>query len=74
MPEPNTALPMIDSSVSFSETVGLRRWASTEMPKNVAPRIVAIHIKVWAAFFGSGLRNAGHAVGDRLDAGERDGA
>ena len=50
---------MIESRVSFSDTVGRRRCASTEMPKNVAPRIVDIQMSVRAAFLGSGARNAG---------------
>ena len=50
---------MIDSSVSFSLTVGLRRLASTDSPRKKLPRIRPITISVDAALRDSGFLNAG---------------
>ena len=51
---------------------GARWWASTEMPKNSVPRMNAIHTSVVGRVLRLGPPERGHAVGDRLDAGERD--
>ena len=45
--------------------------ARNEMPRNMMPRQVPITMRVERAFFHSGFLNAGHAVGDGLDAGHR---
>ena len=50
---------MIDSSVSFSLTVGLRRFDNTEIPRKKLPRINPITISVEAALRDSGFLNAG---------------
>src|SRR4051812_25037457 len=59
VPLPNTADAITDSSVSVSVGYAWRRWASSEMAKKNVPRITPIHVRVIAAFFDSGLRNAG---------------
>ncbi len=38
VPLPNTARPMTDSNVSFSDGTGARWWASTAMPKKYDAR------------------------------------
>ena len=50
---------MIDSSVSFSLTVGFSRLASTDSPRKKLPRITPITISVVAALCDSGFLNAG---------------
>ncbi len=50
---------MIDSSVSFSLTVGFSRLASTDKPRKKLPRMTPMTIKVVAALCDSGFLNAG---------------
>ncbi len=59
MPEPNTSLPMMDRSVSFSDAVGLSRLASSARPKKAVPRMMAIDISVRAALRLWGFWKAG---------------
>ena len=49
---------MIDRIVWSGLSVGRSRTASTAMPRNSPPRIVATHVSVIAALRDSGLRNA----------------
>ena len=49
-----------------------KAWATIVIPMKITPSRMAIVIIVLAAFFASGFLNAGHAVGDRLDAGQGD--
>ena len=58
-PSPRTALPMIDNSVSSSLTVGLINFASNDSPKKNPPRTPPMTIRVVAALWLSGFRNAG---------------
>src|SRR3954453_14024345 len=59
VPLPNTARPITDNSVSLSDGTGPRGGASTAMAKKHEPRIAPMIVSVVAAFFDSGLRNAG---------------
>ena len=53
---------------------GARRWASTDTPKNSVPRMSAHPHQRRGRVLRLRPAERGHAVGDRLDAGERDGA
>src|SRR5258708_36375867 len=56
---PNTCFPISENTVTLSLGYGCRWCARIETPKKSVPRIVAIHVRVVAAFFDSGRRKAG---------------
>ena len=55
---PNTARPRVDRIVCSSESVGWRRWASTEMPRKAVPRMTPIQVRVRPALRLSGALKA----------------
>ncbi len=58
-PTPKTARPIWEMTVSACVGYGSRWRARIETPRNSDPRMNAIVVSVVAAFFDSGLRNAG---------------
>jgi hypothetical protein len=48
--------------VSWSDSVGRSRWASSEMPKKKAPRMATMATSVLAALRDAGRRKAGTAM------------
>ena len=73
-PSPNAAAAARATIDWPPALVGRRPYwtANSVSPMNRMPSRIDIAVIVFAAFFASGGLNAGHAVGDGLDAGQRD--
>ena len=71
-PSPNTCSPICANTVTSWLGYGCRRVASTDTPRNSVARIVPMSASVARRVLRLRPAERGHAVGDGLDAGERD--